>query len=40
MGAGAVMLSGGLMLAGFASLFLLRARVPATVEVVAGAGAP
>ena len=39
-GAGAVMLSGGLMLAGFASLFLLRARVPATVEVVAGAGAP
>jgi hypothetical protein len=40
MGAGAVMLSGGLMLAGFASLFLLRARVPATVEVVAGVGAP
>ena len=40
MGAGAVMLSGGLMLAGFASLFLLPARVPARVEIVAGADAP
>jgi MFS family permease len=39
-GAGAVMLSGGLMLAGFASLFVLRTRAPTTAEVAAAAGGP